>query len=141
VTLVRQNGLRTGQKTGQRNTVITPEMQSAQWRPGQSGNAGGRPKAKPISDELRALLSAAYSGKENRFKGLSNLRVLALKMFELAIAGDLRVMQEITDRTEGKVIQRQELGGPNGGAISFISLNREENEQRIAELLSLTVDK
>jgi hypothetical protein len=72
MTLTRQHGHRTGQNTGQRNTTITPEMEANKWQPGQSGNPGGRPKKTPITDELRALMEELYSGKERRFKGLTN---------------------------------------------------------------------
>jgi Family of unknown function (DUF5681) len=131
----RRNGLRSGQPSGQRNTTISTEMKAMQWRPGQSGNTGGRPKLKPISDELRRLLDEPYSGSEKRFQGMTNVRALAERMWEMAMAGDLRAMQEITDRVEGKVAQRQELCGPDGGAIPWASYtNREENERRILEL-------
>jgi Family of unknown function (DUF5681) len=129
-------GLRTGQQTGQRNTTITPEMEAAQWQPGRSGNPGGRPKKKPITDALRQLLEQEYSGKEKRFKGLSNVCVLALRMFELAMSGDLRAFQEIADRVEGKVATRQEYCGPDGGAIPWLEMSREESERRLTILLT-----
>jgi hypothetical protein len=132
--------LRTGIKQGRRNEPTQRQLEAlkpTQFQPGQSGNAGGRPKIKPISDALRQLLDEAYSGREKRFQGLSNLRVMALRMFELAIAGDLRAMQEIADRVEGKIAQRQELCGPDGGAIPWLYTSREDNERRITELLAL----
>jgi len=111
-------------------------MQAAQFQPGESGNPGGRPKKTPITDELRQLLDEEYLGTEKRFQGMSNARVLAMRMYELAIGGDLSTAKEIADRCEGRVVQRQEFGGPGGGAIPFVSLNREENERRIAELMA-----
>lgn len=136
MTLTRHHGHRTGQNTGQRNTTITPEMEAAQWKPGQSGNVGGRPKKTPITDELRALMEELYSGKERRFKGLTNAHVLALKMYEQAIGGDLSAQREIADRVEGKPLQRQEFGGPDGGAIPWLNLSREENERRLMVLMA-----
>lgn len=136
MTIRRHRGLRSGQKTGQRNTAISPAMEAAQFKPGESGNPGGRPKKTPITDELRQLLDEQYSGREKRFQGLSNCRVLALRMFELAIAGDLRAMQEVADRVEGKIPQRQEFGGADGGAIPWVNLSREENERRLMELMA-----
>jgi hypothetical protein len=121
----------------ERNSTITPEMRAAQWRPGESGNPSGRPKKTPITDELRALMDEPYAGPEKRFKGMSNACVLAKRLYELAIAGDLGAAKEVADRVEGKVIVRQELGGESGGAIAFMSLSREENEKRIVELLAL----
>jgi hypothetical protein len=74
---------------------------------------------------------------EERFKGLSNAHVLAVKLFEMADAGDLKALQEITNRLEGMAPQSLTMGGPNGGAIPFAYMSREENEKRIAELLAL----
>ena len=93
---------------------------------------------KPVSDEIRRLLDEPYSGKEKRFQGLSNCRALAERMFELAIAGDLAAIREVADRVEGKVATRQELCGPDGGAIPWAAYtNREENERRLEEFLNL----
>jgi hypothetical protein len=61
---------------------------------------------------------------------------MALRLFELAIAGDLRAMQEIADRVEGRVAVRQEWAGPEGGPILWGSASREENELRLAVLLA-----
>lgn len=134
---IPRHGLRRGQGSGQRNTTITPEMQAAQWKPGQSGNVGGRPKIKPISDALRQLLDEPYSGREKRFKGMTNACALATRLYELALGGDLAAMRELADRVEGKPLQRQEVGGPNGQGIPFMNLSREENEKRIMELLAM----
>jgi Family of unknown function (DUF5681) len=132
------SSLRAGSKQGRREPTQRQleALKPTQFQPGQSGNAGGRPKKTPITDALRQLIEEEYSGKQKRFKGLSNVRVIALRMFELAIAGDLRAMQEIADRVEGKVAQRQELAGPDGGAIPWMNLSREENERRLAVLLA-----
>lgn len=62
------------------------------------------------------------------------VRILALTMCEQAIAGDLSASKEIADRVEGRVAQRQEFCGPDGGAIPWLYTSREENEKRLAEL-------
>jgi hypothetical protein len=131
--------LRTGIKQGRRNEPTQRQLEAlkpTQFQPGQTGNAGGRPKKTPITDELRRLLDETYSGREKRFHGLSNVCVLALRLYEIALSGDLKAMQEIADRVEGKVVQRQEFAGPDGGAIPWLSMSREENEQRLAVLLA-----
>lgn len=105
------------------------------WKPGESGNPGGKPQKTPITDAMRELLRQPYTGKEAKYKGKTNAEVMALRQFELAIeSGDLSAQKEIADRVEGKVPQRQEHGGPDGGAIPFMNLSREENERRLAEL-------
>lgn len=131
--------LRTGTKQGSRHQPTQRQLEAlkpTQFQPGQTGNAGGRPKKTPITDELRRLLDEPYSGSEKRFEGLSNVCVLALRLYEIALSGDLKAMQEIADRVEGKVVQRQEFAGPDGGAIPWLSMSREENEQRLAVLLA-----
>jgi Family of unknown function (DUF5681) len=106
------------------------------FQPGQSGNPNGRPKTKPITDALRSLLDEPYAGREKRFKGKSNACALATRLYELALGGDLAAVRECADRAEGKPLQRQEFGGQNGQAIPFVNLSREENEQRIMELMA-----
>jgi hypothetical protein len=89
----------------QPNRTITPAMAAAQWRPGQSGNVGGRPKTKPITDALRELMAEEYTGKEERFRGLTNAQVLALRLFEMAEGGDLKALEELATRLEGRAPQ------------------------------------
>jgi hypothetical protein len=109
------------------------------WQPGQSGNPGGRPKKTPITDAMRAYLLLPYDGKDKKYKGLSNADVLAIRQFELVIEdGDMSAAKEIADRVEGKVPQRQEHGGPDGGAIPFVNVSPAENEKRIMELMART---
>ena len=69
-----------------------------QWKPGQSGNPGGRPKWKPISDELRR-----FAEQEGIVKGV------ALAMYAKAEKGDVSAANFIADRIEGKVAQS--IGG------------------------------
>jgi hypothetical protein len=122
---------KTAVKKGQR---LSP---STEFQPGQSGNPGGRPKRTPITDAMRAYLMLPYDGKEKKYKGLNNADVLAIRQFELAIEdGDMGAAKEIADRVEGKVPQRQEFGGPEGGAIPFVNVSPAENEKRIMELMA-----
>jgi hypothetical protein len=130
----RRNGLRSGQSSGQRNTVITPEMQAAQWKPGQSGNAGGRPKRNLITDELRGLLSELHPDQK-KYPGKTRARVIAERMLAQAEGHDLAAQREVLDRVEGRVAVRSELCGPEGGAIPWLSFSREENEGRLQVLL------
>lgn len=108
------------------------------WKPGQSGNPGGRPSMKPITDALRTHGNAPYSGKEARYRGFTNAQVLAIKQYDDAIeSGNTRAAIEIMDRVEGKTVQVQQHQGPSGGAINFTNLSLEDNEKRIAELEAL----
>jgi hypothetical protein len=125
-------------RKGNPNAQLTPEMEAAKFQPGVSGNPGGRPKTKPITDELRQLLDESYACRERRFKGQSNARVLAVRMFEIAIAGDVGAANQIANRLDGAVPVRQQLSGPDGGPIPWASYtDRTQNEKRIAELETL----
>jgi hypothetical protein len=110
---------------------------ATQFKPGVSANPGGRPKKTPITDAMRAYLLLPYDGKEKKYKGMTNADVLAIRQFELAVEdGDMGAAKEIADRVEGKVPQRQEFGGPEGGAIPFVNVSPAENERRIMELMA-----
>lgn len=131
------SGDRTGDQKDRGSTSLTPKMVASQWKPGESGNPSGRPKTKPITDALRELMAEEYTGKEERFRGLTNAQVLALRLFEMAEGGDLKALEELATRLEGRAPQAVTMAGENGGPIAFTTLSREDNEKRIAELLAL----
>ena len=67
------------------------------WQPGQSGNPGGRPKRKPITELYEQILADPEAVEELR----SAIRK-AIKTGQMAMVLQLR---EMTDRVEGKVTQ------------------------------------
>jgi hypothetical protein len=70
------------------------------WKPGQSGNPGGRPHGyKPFAPMLRQALL-----KTDR-RNVSQMEKLVNKVVALAIAGDMDAVRWIADRTDGKVAQ------------------------------------
>jgi len=75
------------------------------WKPGQSGNPGGRPKGRSITGELRELLDGEHNGK-----GLST--IIAELVLKGALQGRLDFLKEIMDRTEGKSKEKVEVSGP-----------------------------
>jgi hypothetical protein len=123
----------TGQKTGQSNTTITPEMQAAQWRPGQSGNPSGRPHKTPFT---AALLRIVEKKIANDPDGRALLDGIAQQLVAKASKGDLASIRELADRIEGKPQQQVTVRGEGGGAIPFVNVSPAENERRIAELLA-----
>jgi len=68
------------------------------FKRGQSGNPTGRPKSQTLSEDLRARLKEQYPGKDDTTYG----QMLAHKLVDLAIEGDIYAIKEIFDRTEGK---------------------------------------
>jgi hypothetical protein len=98
----------------QRRDVLT------RWKPGQSGNPGGRPRRKPITEAYRRII-------ENE-----NLTIRALKQREEdsivdALAKsmvmrsfvDVKAVAEVTDRIEGRVAPEQE-DNPNRARMTVI---------------------
>jgi hypothetical protein len=92
-----------------------------QFKPGQSGNPGGRPKKQPITDylidqldqpipevmkvKLPPIFVEVY-GTEATFG-----QVLAFKLVAQGLKGDMQAAKEILDRVEGKVTKKLEHTG------------------------------
>lgn len=80
---------------------ITRRKKNGQWDKGQSGNVSGRPKKNLcITDLLKEI------GQEeiDTAKGKEFLmRLVVKKVYELAINGNMRAIEFITERLEGKV--------------------------------------
>jgi len=77
------------------------------FRAGSSGNPGGRPKAKDYTEALR-IVGNEIDPATNKKK----LRIMAEKIFELAIDGDVSAAREIGDRLEGKAIASLAINSP-----------------------------
>ena len=72
-------------------------MKPGQWKPGQSGNPGGRPSEKVFTDLLRVV------GNEiDTVSGKRKMRRLAEKVYELALQGESWACHMIADRLEGR---------------------------------------
>jgi len=99
-----------------RKAKLTPEMEAAKWKPGQSGNPGGRPKSKLISEAYRFKLSELVPDDPH---GRTFAELIADGMVVEAVKGKNKVSAagELADRTEGKPKQSVEHTGVDGGAI------------------------
>jgi hypothetical protein len=65
-----------------------------------AGNANsGRKAEKPFRDALRMQLKEA--GEDHKA-----LRMIAAKLIDLAVSGDLQAIKELADRTDGKSVQQ-----------------------------------
>lgn len=71
------------------------------FKPGQSGNPGGRPKGRSITAELRDMLDSEKDGG-------SLAKAMAAKAFEFAQKGDFRFWNAILERLDGKLIEKME---------------------------------
>lgn len=102
------------------------------FKPGQSGNPGGRPR-KIITEGFDDILSEVVVRRKKRD---TRLRHMLRAIVDEAIAGKIPAFSEITDRIEGKAMQAHQVSGPGGGAIQVESMSREQREKRISELLA-----
>ncbi len=69
------------------------------WKKGESGNPKGRRNA--YTDLIKDFSFTKVNEKERR-------EVVVSKLFQLAERGDLRAIQFIVERLEGKALERQE---------------------------------
>ncbi len=71
------------------------------WPKGVSGNPGGRPKTKPLTDVLEWLLDQEAPGA----RGRTYAEVIAEALIKQARKGDVRAIAELANRIEGKPLQ------------------------------------
>ena len=75
-----------------------------QWKPGQSGNPGGRPKGKvSLTRLLEQALEETRCGDRDNPGGRTSAQCIVEAMIIHAVKGNPAYMKEIFDRIEGKV--------------------------------------
>jgi hypothetical protein len=86
------------------------------WKPGESGNLGGRPRKRPISDRYAAFAEMPLSEKRCRELGLAPGSTLAdgatKTLFEMAMDGKPWAAREIREGIEGRTAERPEISDP-----------------------------
>jgi len=83
------------EQRGNREMANTENLRP--WKPGQSGNPGGRPKRDAITAALREQLE---SQREDATGSVAD--AIAAVLVKRALGGDVRAIREIADRTEGR---------------------------------------
>src|SRR5882724_9019661 len=93
------------------------------WKPGQSGNPGGRPKKRPVTDYYADILDKPLPDQLVALlkvkRGTTYGEAIALGQAVSAIKGRADSAREIREALEGKATQRVELAGPDGGAVQL----------------------
>lgn len=100
------------------------------FKPGQSGNPGGRPKKRPITDEYFALTNKAIPEKLRKKlqkkwgieleKGITFAQMNALRRSLDALEqGGHTSSKEIREAIEGKAPERLEISGPERKEITI----------------------
>lgn len=93
------------------------------WKPGQSGNPGGRPEnAVSASAVARAILAAKCEIKDSngklRYEGKTKLEALFERIYEIALAkNDMRAARLLLEYGYGKPLQQ--IGGEGGQPIEI----------------------
>jgi len=98
------------------------------WPKGVSGNPGGRPRRKLISDELERLLEQEAPGSSGKTWACA----IAETLLKQAAKGNVRAIVELANRLEGT--PRQSVDVALSPSEYVRSLSDEEVAQRIAEL-------
>lgn len=76
----------------------------ALFPPGQSGNPNGRPKK---GQTMTEILSQTLEAQEH--EGKTGKEALALKLYALALEGDVGALKYIFERLDGKPLQAIQL--------------------------------
>lgn len=112
-----------GKNTGKRRGKVE---NLKPWPKGISGNPGGRPKRRLIDEVLNELLLTEDS---------KVAEAIARALLGKAKAGDLRAIQLVVERVQGRPKQAMELSGIDGGPMRFEDMSDEQLDYRLKELL------
>lgn len=109
------------QNSGRNSRSVPPNLRPHCFPPGISGNPGGRPKVRPISDRYRRIAETTLPEKERKRLGLSVGATygdaLAVTLFDGR--ANPSVAKEIREALEGRATQRIELTGEDGEPVQM----------------------
>ena len=111
-------------KTGLGKGGIAPPKEH-QFKEGESGNPGGRPKGRKLSAAYAAILEKQFPGDH---EGRTYAELIALGQAREAIKGRTQAAVEMADRTEGRAMQAFHITGD-------LNLTVQEIDERLDKLL------
>jgi hypothetical protein len=96
------------------------------FKPGESGNPGGRPSSKKYSDALRKLLELKT---DEVIPTATNAELLASVVFREARKGKLGAATEIGDRCEGRAAVSVSVDSSDDPLLAIIGFMAEESKR------------
>ena len=106
--------------------VRTKEEASERGRKGAIASGIARREKKTFRATLELLLDRKLEGSS-----LTGREAVAVALFEKAMSGDVKAFQELRDTVGEKPVDKQELSGPDGEAVTL----RHEVSAEIADML------
>jgi hypothetical protein len=103
------------------------------WPPGKSGNPEGRRLGKPITDAIGQELAMMADGRVDKVPATS-LRMAIRRQIQKASKGDLRALEFLADRCEGK--PKTIVAGDSEEPIQLALSRGEDARERIAAALT-----
>lgn len=86
-----------------------PGSEAHRFKPGQSGNPGGRPKTASLSKAYRNVLDSSLPNDADR---RTYAEAIAQTLVTRAMKGDVSAAKELADRTEGRARQSVSIETP-----------------------------
>ena len=103
---------------------MSKEKNLKPFEKGVSGNPGGRPNWSIISKEIRLVLNDPDKAMK-----------LVEKVYDLALDGNMRAVEFLADRAEGKVTQRVEISPHHDQPIKVFDMDWDDEDD--AEVLPI----
>jgi len=104
------------------------------WKPGESGNLGGRPKRRPISARYAAFAEIPLPEKRCRELGLAPGSTygdgVTKALYETAMDGRPGAAREIREGIEGRTAERPEVSA-NGIATFHVVYDQAPTKRRV----------
>ena len=91
------------------------KIRGFQWKPGQSGNAKGRPRKERLADTLEEVLDETLPKEQDPRQSTFRYALIKNWVVKTIQKGDIDGIVEIFNRVDGKVPNRIALGGEEEG--------------------------